>query len=89
MGDEESSEDSGDEYVQERHAPKGKARVKRRSKGDARGGGGERRQTQRKRKRKQQLEDMTDCYDLASTFLQQDIGGRTNNGTRRVLYAVP
>ena len=58
MGDEESSEDSGDEYVQERHAPKGKARVKRRSKGDARGGGGERRQTQGKRKRKQQLEDI-------------------------------
>ena len=58
MGDEESSEDSGDEYVQERHAPKGKARVKRRRRGDAGGEGGERRQTQRKRKRKQQLEEI-------------------------------
>ena len=54
----ESSEDSGDEYIQERHAPKGKARVKRRRRGDAGGEGGERRQTQRKRKRKQQLEDI-------------------------------
>ncbi|KZT73007.1 transcription factor iws1 [Daedalea quercina L-15889] len=58
MGDEESSEDSGDEYVQESRAPKGKARVKRRRRGTDTGDDGERRQTQRKRKRKQQLEDI-------------------------------
>ncbi|KAI0734326.1 hypothetical protein C8Q72DRAFT_808948 [Fomitopsis betulina] len=57
VGDDESSEDSGDEYVQERAVSKGKAKVKRRRRGDAGADGGERR-PQRKRKRKQQLEEI-------------------------------
>ncbi|KAH9838282.1 uncharacterized protein C8Q71DRAFT_750272 [Rhodofomes roseus] len=59
MGDEEeSSADSGDEYVQEKRAPKGKARVTRRRRGTGAGEDGGQRQKQRKRKRKQQLEDI-------------------------------